>query len=99
MSGALIATPDGLVIASQLPPTLHAETAAGFLPQIYSRLSQYTRELKLGEPSQVELLVESVPLQVYKTSQAYFAVLGRAAEPLPKLQLNALANQLSARPN
>ena len=43
VTGALIATPDGLVIASQLPSSMNAEMAAGFLPQVYSRLGQYTR--------------------------------------------------------
>ena len=74
---------------------MKAETAAGFLPQIFNRLNQYTRELKLGDPSQVEVLVGQVPLQIIKTNGVYFAVLGKSAEPLPKLQLIALANQLS----
>jgi predicted regulator of Ras-like GTPase activity (Roadblock/LC7/MglB family) len=99
VGGALVATPDGLVIASQMPPRLSAEKAAGFLPQVYNRLGQYTRELKLGEPSQVEMLVENVPLQIYKTATVYFAVLGKVGETLPKLQLNALAAQFSARTN
>ena len=78
---------------------MNAETAAGFLPQVYSRLGQYTRELKLGDPSQVEMLVGKIPLQIYKCPHAYFAVLGKAAEPLPKLQLSALAGQLTPRTN
>lgn len=97
VAGALLATPDGLVIASQLPPTMNVETAAGLIPQIFTRISQYTRELKLGEPRQVEILVENVPLHIIKTPSAYFAVLGKSAETLPKLQLNALATQLSPR--
>jgi predicted regulator of Ras-like GTPase activity (Roadblock/LC7/MglB family) len=99
VAGALVVTTDGLIIASQLPPGMNAETAAGFLPQIYGRLGQYTRELKLGDPSHVEMLVGNIPLQIYRGHSAYFAVLGKAAEPLPKLQLNSLASQLSHRTN
>jgi predicted regulator of Ras-like GTPase activity (Roadblock/LC7/MglB family) len=99
VAGALLTTPDGLVIASQLPASLSAETAAAFLPQIYSRLGQYTRELKLGDPAQVEMLVGNIPLLIFRLANAFFAVLGKAAEPMPKLQLSALAAQLSARSN
>jgi predicted regulator of Ras-like GTPase activity (Roadblock/LC7/MglB family) len=99
VAGALVATPDGLVIASQLPSSMNAEMAAAFLPQIYSRLGQYTRELKLGDPTQLEMLVGKIPLQIFRTNSTYFAVLGKAAEPLPKLQLTALATQLSVRTN
>jgi predicted regulator of Ras-like GTPase activity (Roadblock/LC7/MglB family) len=97
VAGALLATTDGLVIAGQLPSKMNVDTAAGLLPQIFSRIAQYTRELKLGEPSQVEIMVENVPLCVIKTPNALFAVLGKNAEPLPKLQLSALAKQLSQR--
>jgi predicted regulator of Ras-like GTPase activity (Roadblock/LC7/MglB family) len=97
VAGALVATLDGLVIASQLPPKMSADMAAGFLPQIFNRIGQYTRELKLGDPMQIEMLVGNLPLQIYRTASAYFAVLGKGAEPLPKMQLSALSTQLSAR--
>jgi predicted regulator of Ras-like GTPase activity (Roadblock/LC7/MglB family) len=99
VAGALLTTTDGLVIASQMPSSMNSDAAAGFIPQIYSRLAQYTRELKLGEPGQVEIIVGKVPLQIMKTPSSFFAVLGKAAEPLPKLQLTALAGQLSPRTN
>jgi predicted regulator of Ras-like GTPase activity (Roadblock/LC7/MglB family) len=99
VAGALVATLDGLIIASQLPNSMNSETAAAFLPQIFTRLGQYTRELKLGDPSEVEMLVGKVPLQIYRTPYCFFAVLGKATEPLPKLQLAALAAQIPARTN
>ena len=97
VSGALLVSLDGLVIASQLPAGVNAETAAAFLPRMYSRLGEYTRELKLGEPGHMEMLAGNVPVQVFKVSNAYFAILGRPAEPLPKMQLSALAGQLLQR--
>jgi predicted regulator of Ras-like GTPase activity (Roadblock/LC7/MglB family) len=99
VAGALIGTPDGLVIASRWPAPLSADIAAGFLPQVFNRLGQATAELKLGEVGQVELLLGSVPLLIIKLSTAYFAVLGKAGEPLPKTPLCALAGQLSQRSN
>lgn len=96
VSGALVGTSDGLLIASQLPAALVAETAAAFLPQILNRLGQYTKELKLEEPTQVEMLLGATPLQIFKTSELCFAVLGRPKEVLPKVQLSALACQLQA---
>jgi hypothetical protein len=95
VSGALLATADGLVIASQVAPGMCAESIAAFLPEIYSRLNQYTRELKLGDPTHIEMLAGNIPLQIFKTANTYYAVFGKPAEPLPKLQLTALAAQLS----
>lgn len=97
VSGALLASGEGLVIASQLPNGINAETAAAFLPRMYGRLAEYTRELKLGEPSQLEMLAGTIPMQVFKLSNAYLAVLGKPAEPLPKSQLSVLVGQLSHR--
>jgi predicted regulator of Ras-like GTPase activity (Roadblock/LC7/MglB family) len=99
VAGALIGTPDGLVVASRWPAPLNADVAAGFLPQVFHRLGQATAELKLGEVGQVELLLGSVPLLIIKLSTAYFAVLGKAGEPLPRTPLCALAGQLSQRSN
>jgi predicted regulator of Ras-like GTPase activity (Roadblock/LC7/MglB family) len=97
VSGALVATSDGLVVANQAPSNINGETLAAFLPQAFNRLAQYTRELKLGEPSQMELLVDKIPLEVYKGTTTYFAVVGKSGEPLPKAQLCVLASQLSVR--
>jgi predicted regulator of Ras-like GTPase activity (Roadblock/LC7/MglB family) len=96
VAGALVATHDGLVVAAQMPPGMHAETAAAFLPQIFPRVSQYVRELKLGEPVEVAIVLQKAPLEIYRTNSAYFAVIGKASEALPKPQLSVLAGQLSA---
>src|SRR5262249_16981652 len=47
--GALIALPDGLMVASQLSPDLNGDTLAAFLPQIFGKVSQCTKELRMGE--------------------------------------------------
>jgi hypothetical protein len=68
---------------------------AAFVPQMHSRLLHFTKELKLGEPANFTLMIENVPVQIFKTGNSYFTVLGRAGESLPKAQLNAVAMRLA----
>jgi predicted regulator of Ras-like GTPase activity (Roadblock/LC7/MglB family) len=94
VAGALIATSDGLLIAGSWPAGAQTEAVAAFIPQMHSRMVQCTRELKLGEPGNFTLMIENVPLQIFKTGGNYLAVLGRAGENLPQPQLTALAMRL-----
>lgn len=94
VSGALLATGDGLLIAGQWPGEVKSESVAAFVPQIFQKTLQYTRELGLREPEQFTLLLDNLPLQIFKTGANYLAVLGRSGETLPKAQLTALAIRL-----
>jgi predicted regulator of Ras-like GTPase activity (Roadblock/LC7/MglB family) len=94
VSGALLATGDGLPIASQWPGQVKGETIAGFVPQMFGRLAQYTKELGLNPTDQYTLFVDNLPLQIFRAGPNYFAVLGRTGESLPKAQLTALAIRL-----
>ncbi len=94
VAGAVITLPEGLQVASQLPPALNGDTIAAFVPQMFARNLQYVKEFQLGEPKQLTLVVESVPVALFKTGNLYFAVLGRAGETLPQAQLQAVAAQL-----
>lgn len=94
VAGAVIATSDGLLVAGTWPTGVKTEAVAAFIPQMHSRMVQCTKELKLGEPGNLTLMIENVPLQIFKTSSNYLAVLGRAGENLPKAQLTALAMRL-----
>ena len=94
VAGALLAMQDGLLVNSQLPPNLRGETMAAFLPQVFGRLNQYTKEIQLGEPSSIEVRVGGVPFAIFKSGNIYFAVLGRAGESLPEAQLQIIATQL-----
>jgi len=96
VAGAVIATSDGLLVAGTWPEPVPCEAVAAFVPQIYLRLNQYAQELRLGDPGQVTMLLENIPLQIFKTGQNFFAVLGRAGENLPKAQLTALALRLGS---
>jgi predicted regulator of Ras-like GTPase activity (Roadblock/LC7/MglB family) len=95
VAGAIIGSTDGLLVAGSWPNGVKGDAVAAFLPQIYGRIIQYTKELKLGEPGNLTLMIENVPLQIFKAGSSFFTVIGRAGENLPKAQLNAIATRLS----
>ena len=81
-------------IKDHLPPGLNAETIAAFLPQMHSRMTQYSKELKFGEANNLTLIVDDVPLKIFKTGGVFFTVLGRPGESLPEPHLTIVAAQL-----
>jgi predicted regulator of Ras-like GTPase activity (Roadblock/LC7/MglB family) len=98
VAGALIALPDGLMVASRLSQDLNGDTLAAFLPQIFSKISQCTKELRMGELNNVNFTVGNVPWKIFRVNAIFFAAFGRAGEPLPTAQLAALAAELDHRP-
>jgi hypothetical protein len=97
IAGALVALPDGLTVASQIPSDLNADTLAAFLPQIYGRVSQCTKELRMGELNNLNFTVGNVPWKVFRIHGVYFAAFGRAGEQLPTAQLAQLAGELDRK--
>ena len=98
VAGALIALPDGLMVANQLPPELNGDTLAAFLPQIFGKVSQCTKELRMGELNNLNFTVGNVPWKIFRVNAIFFAAFGRAGEPLPTAQLAALAAELDHKP-
>jgi len=98
VAGALIALPDGLMVANRLPPELNADTLAAFLPQIFGKVSQCTKELRMGELNNLNFTVGNVPWKIFRVNAIFFAAFGRAGEPLPTAQLAALAGELDHKP-
>lgn len=96
--GALIALPDGLMVANRLPPELNADTLAAFLPQIFGKVSACTKELRMGELNNLNFTVGNVPWKIFRVNSIFFAAFGRAGEPLPTAQLAALAGELDHKP-
>ena len=95
VSGALIALQDGLLVASCMPSEWRTETVAAFLPQIFGRMHQYTKELRMGELQSVTFAVDAGALQIYAAGIIYFATLSRPDAPLPLHELNLIARELS----
>jgi predicted regulator of Ras-like GTPase activity (Roadblock/LC7/MglB family) len=97
IAGSLVALPDGLKVASQIPSDLNADTLAAFLPQIYDRVSQCTKELRMGALNNFNFTVGNVPWKIFRVNAVYFAAFGRAGEALPTAQLAALAAELNRK--
>lgn len=97
VAGALLAMSDGLLVTSQVPPAVKAETIAAFLPQMFGRMNQYTKELALGPLHELTLGVESGQWHVYKFETIYFAALGKRGETLPLNLLAQVAAELSSQ--
>ena len=98
VAGALIALPDGLMVASRLSADLNGDTLAAFLPQIFGKVNQCTKELRMGELNNVNFTVGNIPWKIFRVNAIFFAAFGRAGEPLPTAQLAALAAELDHRP-
>jgi predicted regulator of Ras-like GTPase activity (Roadblock/LC7/MglB family) len=94
VAGAVIALPDGLKVASQVPADLNADTLAAFLPQLFARVNQCSRELRMGDLNNLSFTVGSVPWKIFRVNAVYFAAFGRLNEPLPTAPLAVLAAEL-----
>ena len=95
MLGALIATRDGLLVHGNVPAPLTGDALAGFLPEMFQRVSHYTEELKMGTPSQLALEVDGRLFSVRKIPGGYLAVISRPGEPLSEPQITTLTSNLS----
>jgi len=95
--GALIALPDGLMVASRIPADMNGDTLAAFLPQIYSKVGSCTKELRLGELNNLNFTVGNVPWKIFRVNAIFFAAFGHAAQPLPTAELAALAVELDRK--
>ncbi|MBI1840830.1 MAG: roadblock/LC7 domain-containing protein [Verrucomicrobia bacterium] len=89
VAGAVIAMQDGLLVAAQLQSPWRPEATAAFLPQIYSRMNQYLKELEAGDLDSVTLNTPSGTLFVFTAGIIYFAIVSKVGEEvsLPAIQL------------
>ncbi len=95
VAGALIALQDGLLVASSLPANLRIEMIAAFVPQIFGRLNQYSKELNLGDATATSFTIPAGTLQIYNAGLIYFAALSKPGENLPIQDLQLIAAELS----
>ncbi len=98
VAGVLIALPDGLMVASRISSDVNGDTLAAFLPQIFGKVSQCTKELRMGELNNLNFTVGNVPWKIFRVNAIFFAAFGRAGEALPTAQLAALAAELDHKP-
>lgn len=94
VAGAMIALQDGLLVAGSLPPDWKAETVAAFIPQMFGRMRQYTRELSIGDLKSLTFVVDKGPLQIFNAGLIYFVVLGDSEALMPVEEMNLIATEL-----
>jgi predicted regulator of Ras-like GTPase activity (Roadblock/LC7/MglB family) len=94
VAGALVALPEGLLVAARFPQGLDAENPAAFLPQIFSQLGRCTRELRIGELQAFEFLADKVTWRVFQLSGIFFVAFSQPNASLPVSQLLSLATAL-----
>ena len=80
ITGALIASSEGFVVADQLPAGMNPATVAAFVPQIFRKMSQSTRELRVGELSSVSLSFDNRSWQIFQSRDMFLAVIGATGE-------------------
>lgn len=97
VTGAIIALGDGLKVAHQLPAELNADTVAAFLPQLFSRVSQCAKELRMGELNNLNFTLGNIPWKIFRVNAVYFAAFGVAGVSLPTAQLAMLAGELDRK--
>lgn len=94
VSGAVIALPDGLLVASKLPKGFNGESLAAFLPQIAAKLDASMKALGMEEVTKLNFSAGTVPWSVIRTSKVIFAAFGSENTTLPGEALAALALEL-----
>jgi len=97
VSGAVITLGDGFVVAHKLPSGMSADGLAAFLPQVFSRVSQSTREFRLGEMNNLSFTVGAIPWRIFKVGSLFFAAIGVETAPLPTASLSSLAGELDRK--
>jgi predicted regulator of Ras-like GTPase activity (Roadblock/LC7/MglB family) len=98
VEGALIGLPDGLLVASRLGSELNADTLAAFLPQIFGKISQCTKELRMGELNSLGFTVGNIAWKLFRVNAIFFAAFSRPGQSLPASELAALAAELDHKP-
>jgi predicted regulator of Ras-like GTPase activity (Roadblock/LC7/MglB family) len=92
--GALVALPDGLPVAARLDSSQNSDAIAALIPQMYSKLSGCTKELRMGELNNLNFTVGNVPWKIFRVNGIFFAAFGTAGQSLPTAQLAQLATEL-----
>ena len=97
VAGALVTLPDGLRVAGVVSAEFNADTLAAFIPQIFERMNQSAKELRMGALNNVSFTVGNVPWRIFRVNSVYFAAFGRAGESLPAVELTRLAGELDRK--
>jgi predicted regulator of Ras-like GTPase activity (Roadblock/LC7/MglB family) len=94
VGGAIMTLNDGWLVAAELPPGLSSDNVAGFVSQVFGRANQFAKDLGTGELTNMQFTTGKIPWLVCNAGDVFFAVMGRADEPLPFAQVEFIAGEL-----
>lgn len=77
VAGVVLASQEGLKVASQLPAEFNGDAFAGFVVAMFSRMNQFTGDLKLGEPKTVTVQTGNRNLVIIRSGRNFLAVIGK----------------------
>lgn len=97
VSGAVIGSHDGLLIAAQVGEGLNGDAIAGLLAQVCQKLNQQATELKLNPVTELNVVFGDSTWRIFRLKENYFIVIGKPKEELPAAQLRMIANELGKR--
>lgn len=95
VAGSLLATVDGLYMASQVPAPLSGEKIAGFMPEIFGRINQFSKDLRLGEIQTLSFSTGAVQCQVFRSGKVCLGILNRAGEAFPPASADLILKELN----
>lgn len=75
LQGCMLATSDGLFLAGELPPHLDVEAISVFAPQLFKRVTRYTKELKVGEARRFTLFTDEQPVSIFGADDVFLVVI------------------------
>jgi predicted regulator of Ras-like GTPase activity (Roadblock/LC7/MglB family) len=93
VSGAFLATADGLLIAADLPDG-NENILAAFAPTVFAQLAKYCDMAKLGLPVSIDLHLGTTNIHVRKSGKIFLGVLTSLGRTLPLPELNLIAATL-----
>ncbi|MBI3881213.1 MAG: roadblock/LC7 domain-containing protein [Verrucomicrobia bacterium] len=94
VAGVLICTPDGLVVADHFISPVGSDNFCALMTQMVNRITNYTRELRLGSPRQVGFTIETTGYGIFQTARVNLIVVGKPGEQLPVPELQIVADYL-----
>jgi predicted regulator of Ras-like GTPase activity (Roadblock/LC7/MglB family) len=95
VAGALVGLEEGLLVAHSLPGSMKGEVVAAVLPQIFSRIHGYARDMGLAEVEHLQMATKEGDFRVFRLGFVFFAVLTKKGAVLPAQDLQLLCEELT----
>jgi predicted regulator of Ras-like GTPase activity (Roadblock/LC7/MglB family) len=98
VTGAFVATADGLLVAADLADG-NASILAAFAPTVFSQLAKYTDMAKLGKPEAIELHLGLTTIHVRKAGKLYLGILMPPGHSFPLAAVAPISSSLQPHSN